>query len=227
MIDAIHKVEEKIIAACERSHRNTEDVKLIAVSKTHPSERIAEAYQTGVRVFGESRAQEFKDKILKLPEDIEWHFIGHLQKNKIKYVVPVATLIHSIDSLRLAQSIGEFAASRDTEASILMEVNTTSEEAKFGFPPDQAIEAFLQINEMSGLRLRGLMTMAPFVSDPELIRASFKALAGIREKLSSHVDAENVSELSMGMSQDFEIAIEEGSTMVRIGTAIFGSREVV
>ena len=95
MINAIHKVEEKINAACERSHRNSEDVKLIAVSKTHPSERIAEAYQTGVRVFGESRAQEFKDKILKLPEDIEWHFIGHLQKNKIKYVVPTASLIHS------------------------------------------------------------------------------------------------------------------------------------
>jgi len=227
MLDTIKKVEQKIEQACIRSGRNRNEVKLVAVSKTHPAQLIHEAYETGLRTFGESRAQEFRDKITVLPKDIEWHFIGHLQRNKIKYVAGNADLIHSVDSVHLAKSISEYAVSKSLTVSILMEVNTSAEETKYGLSLQEATETFSEISEMSGIHLKGLMTMAPFVDDEKLIRSSFEKLRRLKEELSSFTDKANIVELSMGMSQDFEFAIEEGSTLVRVGTAIFGSREVM
>lgn len=226
MKDAIQRVEERIRQACNRSGRKREEVTLVAVSKTFPSEAIAEAYQSGLRIFGESRAQEFKGKVTALPDDIEWHFIGHLQRNKIKYVLPHARLIHSIDSLALAEAASEYALRHALSVSVLMEVNTSGEEAKYGLSRQEAADTFLKINELPGLELRGLMTIAPFVRDEKKIRASFKMLRRVKEEVSRFTAPEHTAELSMGMSADFETAIEEGSTMIRVGTAIFGAREV-
>ncbi len=227
MLDAIHRVEEQIQKACQRSGRNREEVTLVAVSKTFPAEYISRAYENGLRIFGESRAQEFKGKVIGLPDDIEWHFIGHLQRNKIKYVLPHAYLIHSIDSLVLAEAVSEYTLKHALPSvSVLMEVNTSGETAKHGFLPQEAADAFLQINELPGLNLKGFMTIAPFVSDEKKIRASFAMLRRIKEDAGRFAAPEKTAELSMGMSADFETAIEEGSTIVRIGTAIFGSREV-
>ncbi len=227
MLDAIQRVEERIQQACRRSVRNREEVTLVAVSKTFPAEYIVRAYENGLRIFGESRAQEFKGKVIALADDIEWHFIGHLQRNKIKYVLPHAHLIHSIDSLALAEAASEYTLKHALPAaSVLMEVNTSGEKAKYGFSPQEAADTFLKMNEMPGLVLKGFMTIAPFVSENKKIRASFEMLRRIKEDVSRFAAPENTAELSMGMSADFETAIEEGSTIVRVGTAIFGAREV-
>lgn len=226
MLDAIQRVEERIQQACSRSGRNRDDVTLVAVSKTFPAEYISGAYEKGLRIFGESRAQEFKGKVIGLPDDIEWHFIGHLQRNKIKYVLPYAHLVHSIDSIALAEAVSEYALKHALSVSVLMEVNTSEEETKYGFSVQKAADAFLKINELPGLMLKGLMTIAPFVSEEKIIRASFERLRRIKEEVSRFAQPENTAELSMGMSADFETAIEEGSTIIRVGTAIFGAREV-
>ncbi len=226
MLDAIQKVEERIQRACARSGRSRNEVTLVAVSKTFPAESIKKAYEAGLRIFGESRAQEFKSKVIGLPDDIEWHFIGHLQSNKIKYVLPHVHLLHSIDSLALAEAASRYAQKHGLSVSVLMEINTSGEKAKYGFSPQEAADAFLKMNDMQGIVLKGFMTIAPFVSDEKKIRASFQLLRRIKEEVSRFTAPENTAELSMGMSADFETAIEEGSTIVRVGTAIFGSREV-
>ncbi len=224
MKKAIENIAEQIAEACRRCNRRPDEVKLIPVSKSFPVETLQQAYDLGIKVFGENKAQEFRDKTRVLPQDIEWHFIGHLQTNKIKYVAPQAALIHAVDSLHLAKALAEFAQRSNITVPVLLEVNTSAEMSKFGAPPDQAEETFLEINEMDGLQLKGLMTMAPFTDDETLVRGAFKKLRRLQEKLQKQAAAENIKELSMGMSSDFEWAIEEGSTMVRIGTAIFGVR---
>jgi len=221
---AIEQVERRIEQACKRSGRHREEVKLVAVSKTFPPETVAEAYEHGLRIFGENRPQEFKNKVLALPVDIEWHFIGHLQTNKVKYVAGKAQLIHSVDSVRVAEAISLFAVSRKFVQDILIEVNTSGERAKQGFVLQEAADRFLEIQNLPGLRLKGLMTIAPFTQNTDSVHEAFKKLKQLQTEICRQVSAENCSELSMGMSGDFETAIEEGSTIIRVGTALFGSR---
>lgn len=207
-----------------RCGRDPAEVQLIPVTKTLSTEVIRVAYNCGLRKFAESKAQEFRAKINLLPPDIEWHFIGHLQTNKIKYVLPPCNLIHSVDTLKLAQAISDFCARKSMTCSILMEVKTSVEESKYGVDTFQALDLFWQIKKLARIHLCGLMTIAPFTEDRHLIRRSFVTLREIREKIYNTIGRDQKLELSMGMSQDFEIAIEEGSTMVRIGTSIFGPR---
>lgn len=219
------EVEAKIQAACDRAGRKREDVTLIAVSKTKPVEMLQEAYDLGNRIFGENKVQEIIDKYPALPDDISWHMIGHLQRNKVKYIVDKVELIHSVDSFRLAEAIEKEAAKRQLIVNILIEVNVAKEESKFGVMPEDVKELVLQIAELPHIRVRGLMTIAPFVADPEENRVYFRHL----RKLSVDI-MENKSDnvimgvLSMGMTNDYEVAIEEGATMVRVGTGLFGMR---
>jgi PLP dependent protein len=220
----INVVKQRIHQAAQRCGRSAEDIQLIAVTKTLPVAVLQDAYQCGLRHFGESRAQEFRDKIHVLPEDTVWHFIGHLQTNKIKYVIPSCVLMHSLDSMHLANAISEFCVKKDVTRSFLLEVKTSDEATKFGFDPDEAVESYITISEFSHIRLQGLMTIAPFVDDINQIRNSFRMLREIRDDIYKRIGRHQILELSMGMSQDYEIAIEEGSTMIRVGTSLFGPR---
>ena len=201
-------------------------VRLVAVSKFHPNEAIEEAYQAGQRIFGESKVQEMTAKYESLPKDIEWHMIGHLQTNKVKYIVDKVRLIHSVDSLRLAEVIEKEAEKQDRIVDILLEVNVAEEESKFGLKTAEVLPLAEKLTALSHIRLRGLMTIAPFVENPEKNRAIFanlhKLYVDIKEK---NIDNGTVSILSMGMTNDYEVAIEEGATMVRVGTGIFGARD--
>ena len=218
-------VENEIREACMRAGRRSEDVTLIAVSKTKPVSDLEEAYALGVRVFGENKVQELADKYEVLPKDIEWHMIGHLQRNKVKYIIDKVALIHSVDSLRLAETIEKEAAKRNITVNILIEVNVAREESKFGLMPEELEEFIAKISDFSHIRVKGLMTIAPFVADSEENRVIFQRL----HKLSVDIETKNVDNitmrvLSMGMTNDYAVAIEEGATMVRVGTGIFGAR---
>ncbi len=221
---AIKRVEARIEAACRRAGRKREEVTLVAVSKTFPVETVARAYAAGLRIFGENRPQELKNKVLALSDDIEWQFIGHLQTNKIKYVAGSVQLIHSVDRMHLAQALSDFAETKNLVQPVLVQVNISAEEAKHGFKPEEAVERYLEIAALPGLKVKGLMGMAPFTDDEVRVRSAFKTLRHIREELTRQAPQVVCSELSMGMSGDFEIAIEEGSTIIRVGTALFGSR---
>lgn len=181
IIDSIQDVKNKVDAACKRCGRNSDEVKLIAVSKTLPISRIKEAYEIGHRIFGESRAQEVREKTPELPNDIEWHFIGPLQTNKIKYVLPVCQLIHSVDSLHLAEAISEYCKRKELSANILLEVNTSGEQTKKGINPDDTIDIFIRMRSILKINLKGLMTIAPFTDVEDDIRNSFKQLAVIKK----------------------------------------------
>ena len=224
--DNLQEVEERIRAACQRAGRDRSEVTLVAVSKTKPVETLQEAYDQGVRVFGENKVQEIREKYEALPKDIEWHMIGHLQTNKVKYIVDKVRLIHSVDSLRLAEVIEKEAEKQNRIMDILLEVNVAEEESKFGLKTEEVLPLAEKIAELSHIRLRGLMTIAPFVENPEKNRTIFanlhKLYVDIKEK---NIDNGTVSILSMGMTNDYETAIEEGATMVRIGTGIFGARD--
>lgn len=219
-------VEKKICDACDASGRNREDVTLIAVSKTKPVEVLQEAYDLGVRVFGENKVQELVDKYEVLPKDIHWHMIGHLQRNKVKYIIDKVDLIHSVDSIRLAETIEKEAAKKDLVVNILVEVNVAREDTKFGLLPEE-VDGFIDaISEFSHIRVLGLMTIAPFVENPEENRSVFADLQKLSVDIAKkNVDNVNVSILSMGMTNDYQVAIEEGATMVRVGTGIFGERD--
>ena len=223
--DQLQEVEKRIQAACDRAGRKREEVTLIAVSKTKPVETLQEAYDLGVRIFGENKVQELTAKYEALPKDIHWHMIGHLQTNKVKYIIDKAELIHSVDSLKLAETIEKEAAKHDLIADILVEVNVAEEESKFGMKMEEVIPCVEQVSAFPHVRVRGLMTIAPFVEDPEENRSIFadlhKLYIDIKKK--NH-DNDTVSVLSMGMTNDYEVAIEEGATMVRVGTGIFGAR---
>lgn len=223
--DQLQEVEKRIQAACDRVGRKREEVTLIAVSKTKPVETLQEAYDLGVRIFGENKVQELTAKYEALPKDIHWHMIGHLQTNKVKYIIDKAELIHSVDSLKLAETIEKEAAKHDLIADILVEVNVAEEESKFGMKMEEVIPFVEKVSAFPHVRVRGLMTIAPFVEDPEENRSIFadlhKLYIDIKKK--NH-DNDTVSVLSMGMTNDYEVAIEEGATMVRVGTGIFGAR---
>ena len=219
-------VESQIREACERSGRLREEVTLIAVSKTKPVSVLKEAYDLGVRVFGENKVQELADKYEELPKDIRWHMIGHLQRNKVKYIIDKVELIHSVDSLRLAETIEKEAAKHNITANILIEVNVAKEESKFGLMPEELDEFVSEVAKFPHIQVQGLMTIAPFVDDPEENRGIFQRL----RKLSVDIAAKNVDNitmciLSMGMTNDYIVAVEEGAAMVRVGTGIFGARD--
>ncbi len=223
--DNLKNVQEKIDAACERSGRKREDVALICVSKTKPAEMIKEAYALGEREFGENKAQEMKEKHDMLPTDIHWHFIGHLQTNKVKYVVGRADLIHSVDSLHLAEAIEAESVKKDVITHILVEVNVAEEESKFGIFLEETVNLVKEIAKLPHIRIDGLMTIAPFVENPEENRMIFRKLRELSVDIrSKNIDNVSMGILSMGMTNDYEVAIEEGATYVRVGTGIFGER---
>lgn len=219
------EVEERIREACRRSGRKREDVTLIAVSKTKPVETLQEAYDIGSRIFGENKVQEIVDKYAALPDDISWHMIGHLQRNKVKYIIDKVDLIHSVDSLRLAETIEKEAAKRNITANILIEVNMAKEDTKFGAMPEDVKELVSQIARLPHIRIKGLMTIAPFVANPEENRIHFRNLRNLSvDIMENKSDNVTMGVLSMGMTNDYEVAIEEGATMVRVGTGLFGER---
>lgn len=221
----LKEVEEKIRRACVRSGRNRNDVTLIAVSKTKPAEVLQEAYDLGIRTFGENKVQELTEKYDLLPGDIQWHMIGHLQRNKVKYIIDKTELIHSVDSLRLAETIEKEAEKHDMICDVLIEVNVAGEESKYGVAPEELNDLIMEISRFRHVRVRGLMTIAPFVENPEENRPIFACLRKLSVDIASkNIDNITMSVLSMGMTNDYEIAIEEGATMVRVGTGIFGAR---
>lgn len=220
------KVEKEIRDACDRSGRNPQDVTLISVSKTKPVEMIEEAYELGKREFGENKAQEMKEKQEILPKDIKWHFIGHLQTNKVKYVVGRAFLIHSVDSYHLAEAIEKESGKKNVITHILVEVNVAQEESKFGLKTEETLALVKQIASLPHIKIDGLMTIAPFVADPEENRGVFRQLRELSVDIAGkNIDNVSMDVLSMGMTNDYQVAIEEGATYVRVGTGIFGERD--
>ena len=216
-------IRGQIAAAAEKSGRHPSDIRLVAVCKTHPAGAVAAAVAAGQRVFGESRVQEAREKIPACPPGLDWHFIGHLQKNKVRQALPLFSFFHSIDSPALAQAIDRIAGETGKPVEGLLEVNISGEETKHGFTPDELRKEFAALAKLPHLRIRGLMTMAPYSDNPEDARPVFRALRELRDELqSSHNHP--LPELSMGMSGDFEPAIEEGATLVRVGSSIFGAR---
>ena len=221
----LQQVEENIKKACKKSGRDRADVTLIAVSKTKPVEMLQTVYDCGVRDFGENKVQEMCDKMEVLPGDIKWHMIGHLQTNKVKYIVGRTELIHSVDSVHLAEEIQKQAVKKDVIVPILIEVNIAEEESTVGIHKEDTIAMVRQIAEMDHLRIKGLMTIAPFVENAEDNRLYFREI----KQLSVDIKNQNIYNvsmdvLSMGMTGDYEVAIEEGATLVRVGTGIFGER---
>jgi len=216
-------VRQRIASAAARAGRNPDAVRLVAVSKTHPASAVAEAADTGQTVFGESRVQEARDKIPSCPPGLEWHFIGHLQKNKVRQALPLFRLFHSVDSEALARAMDRVAAETGAETAALLEVNVSGEATKHGFKPDDLRTVLPALAALPHLRLRGLMTMAPYSDNPESARPFFRALRELRDELAA-AHGLALPELSMGMSGDFEPAVEEGATLVRVGTTIFGER---
>ena len=220
----ITRLRDKIEETCKRSGRNSDEVKLIAVSKYFSVDKISEAKNCGLTDFGENRAQELTLKYEKLGDAVTWHFIGTLQKNKVKYAVKASELIHSVDSLKLAEEINNRAEKIDKLQNILLEVKTSEEETKTGLETEREIETLVgRCSELKNIKLIGLMTMAPLTEDAKIIRKSFRDLLNLKAKFNNK--GYNLTELSMGMTSDFEIAIEEGATMIRIGSAIFGERD--
>ena len=218
-------VEANICAACERAGRDRSEVTLIAVSKTKPIEDLMEAYDAGIRVFGENKVQELVGKMDQMPKDIHWHMIGHLQKNKVKYIVGRVDLIHGVDNEELAEEINKRAEKAGVVQDILIEVNIASEDTKFGVAPDKVKDLYVNIQKLPYVNVRGLMCIAPNVDLPEKNRQHFVNLHKIYVDIMDYIGHNNrVDVMSMGMTGDYQVAIEEGATMVRVGTGIFGTR---
>jgi len=223
--DNLKEVEEKISEACKKANRPRSEVKLIAVSKTKPVEMLQEIYDESIRDFGENKVQEIVAKREVLPNDINWHMIGHLQRNKVKYIINDVALIHSVDSYRLAEEINIQAKKVNRVVPILIEVNIADESTKFGVRGDETIQLVEEISTLENVKIEGLMTIAPMVEDPEDNREWFRAIKQLSVDIAKkNIDNVSMNELSMGMTGDYQVAIEEGSTMVRVGTAIFGAR---
>lgn len=219
-------VEEAIDSSCRKASRGRDEVTLVAVSKTMPLSMLMEAYREGIRDFGENKVQELMDKIPHMPPDVRWHMIGHLQRNKVKYIVGRVSLIHSVDSFRLAEEISREAVRKGVAADILVEVNVAAEESKFGIAAEEACGLVEAIAKLPAICVKGLMTIAPYTEIPEDNRHYFRRLKQLSVDIErKNIDNVSMAVLSMGMTGDFPIAIEEGATCVRIGTGIFGRRD--
>lgn len=219
-------VEKEIAGACSRVGREKEEVRLIAVSKTKPMSMIEELYEHGCRDFGENKVQELVEKYEALPKDIRWHMIGHLQRNKVKYIVDKVYLIHSVDSLRLAEEISREAVKKQVTVQILIEVNVAQEESKFGLKTEETEELVKAVSKLPGICVKGLMTIAPYVEKAEENRQYFQKLKQLSvDIMRKNIDNVAMDFLSMGMSGDYRVAVEEGATYVRVGTYIFGERD--
>lgn len=219
-------IEENICNACKKAGRSRDEVTLIAVSKTKPVEDLQAVYDLNIRDFGENKVQELKDKIEVMPKDMKWHMIGHLQRNKVKYIIGKVELIHSVDSLRLAEEISKQAKKNNVNADILVEVNIGDEDSKFGISTDEVIELVKDIAKLDNISIKGLMCVAPYVVDSEENRPLFHKIKDLSvDIMSENIDNVSMSILSMGMSNDYQVAIEEGATMVRIGSNLFGKRD--
>lgn len=221
------EVRERIRRACERARRNPESVQLVAVTKTHGADKIREAVEAGIQDFGENFVQELRAKRQELQKPaVRWHFVGHLQSNKVKYIADFIHLIHSVDHRSVAEEIDKRGAKVGRIIDVLVEVNTSGEKSKYGLSPEKTIDFLKSLAAYKNLKVKGLMTIGPFLPDPEDSRPAFRTLREIRDEVLK-VGIENIemTELSMGMTNDFEVAIEEGATLVRIGTAIFGPRK--
>lgn len=225
VVENYKEVLENVKKAALKAGRDPKDITVLAVSKTKPNEMIEELYNEGVREFGENYVQELATKMETLPKDIHWHMIGHLQRNKIKYIIENVKMIHSVDSLRLAKAISDEAVKKGVNMDILIEVNVALEENKFGFKVEEVEEAVKEIAKLPNICVKGLMTSAPYVSDAEENRQYFKRLNKLLVDINDkNIDNVCMSVLSMGMTNDYLVAIEEGATHVRVGTAIFGER---
>jgi pyridoxal phosphate enzyme (YggS family) len=218
-------VEENIAKACKKAGRDRSEVTLIAVSKTKPVSMLQEIYDENIRHFGENKVQELCDKIEQMPQDIHWHMIGHLQRNKVKYIVGKVALIHSVDTYRLAEEINIQAKKKNVVVPILVEVNIAEEESKFGTSAEDAMLLVSEIAQLENVQVKGLMTIAPYVENPEDNRAYFRKIKQLSVDIrNKNIDNVSMEILSMGMTGDYMVAIEEGATMVRVGTGIFGER---
>jgi len=219
----LERVREQIAQAAAKAGRSVDDVELVAISKTHEAEKVREAIEAGQSLFGESRIQEARVKIPELPSNLRWHFVGHLQKNKIRHALPLFELIHSIDSLALAQDVNRIAEDEGLHPRVLLEVNVAGEGSKFGFDPEKLRAEMESLLALARLSILGLMCIPPIAQEAETSRKYFVELRELRDRLQKefHVD---LAQLSMGMTQDFAVAIEEGASLVRVGTAIFGER---
>ena len=218
-------VEKNIEQACKNAGRSRDEVTLIAVSKTKPVEMLQEIYDENIRDFGENKVQELCGKMEQLPSDIRWHMIGHLQRNKVKYIVGKVELIHSVDTYRLAEEINIQAKKQNVIVPILVEVNIAHEESKFGISAEDAILLVEEISKLENIRIKGLMTIAPYVENPEDNRLYFRKIKQLSVDITNkNIDNVFMEILSMGMTGDYMVAIEEGATMVRVGTGIFGER---
>ena len=219
-------VEKNIEQACKNAGRSRDEVTLIAVSKTKPVEMLQEIYDENIRDFGENKVQELCSKMEQLPSDIRWHMIGHLQRNKVKYIVGKVELIHSVDTYRLAEEINIQAKKQNVIVPILVEVNIAHEESKFGISAEDAILLVEEISKLENIRIKGLMTIAPYVENPEDNRLYFRKIKQLSVDITNkNIDNVSMEILSMGMTNDYTVAIEEGATMVRVGTGIFGARD--
>ena len=219
----LQRVRERLATAAQKAGRSPDEVLLVAISKTHPAESVRAAHQAGQNVFGESRVQEARAKIPELPSSLRWHFVGHLQKNKIRHALSLFELFHSIDSLALAAEMNRMAEEEGLHPRVLLEVNVSGEGSKFGFSPEKLRAAMEPLLALPRLTVEGLMTVPPLAPEAETSRRFFAQLRELRDQLEKEFNL-RLAELSMGMTNDFPIAIEEGATMVRVGTAIFGER---
>src|SRR5947209_9289629 len=216
-------VREQIAGAAAKVGRAADEIELVAIAKTHPAEKVREAIDAGQTLFGESRVQEARAKIRELPSNLHWHFVGHLQKNKIRHALPLFEMIHSVDSLGLAQEMNRIAEEDGMHPRVLLEVNVAGEGSKFGFSPDKLSDQMEELLALPRLSILGLMTIPPLAEEAEASRKYFVQLREMRDRLQTEFRVD-LAQLSMGMTQDFPIAVEEGATLVRVGTAIFGER---
>jgi len=221
--DNLARVREQLAEAAAKNGRDPGEIELVAITKTHPAEKVREAIEAGQTLFGESRVQEARAKIPELPSNLRWHFVGHLQKNKIRHSLPLFEMIHSVDSFGLAQDMNWIAEEEGMHSRVLLEVNVAGEGSKFGFAPDKLREQMEELLALPRLSIEGLMCLPPLAEEAEASRKYFVQLRELRDSLEIELDLK-LPQLSMGMTQDFPTAVEEGATLVRVGTAIFGER---
>ncbi len=225
VVKNLRRLQERIVTAAMRAGRNPGEIKLVAVTKTVPVEKIKEALDCGVNRLGENRVQEFLNKYQQLPPGVEWHFIGHLQTNKVNKIIGKVHLIHSLDRWELAEELHQAAIKRGQVAKVLAQVNVAGEKSKYGLAPSETVDFVASAAGLAGLSVEGLMTIAPWSANPEEVRPVFRQLKDIARKVEDRVTGSKMDYLSMGMSGDWEVAVEEGANILRIGTAVFGERD--